>query len=493
MKFKSSTLSLVFTVFVLLIFSSCKNKNTEPTESIKPNVLLLYMDDLRPELGSYGQSQIKSPNIDALASNGIQFNEMYCNVPVCGASRASMLTGMYPTKNRFINYNTFVSKETPNAVTLPMLFKQNGYTTISNGKVYHHLDDNMQDWDEVWRPYAFDKNNQGLTPTKHWQTLWRDYQLLENIKIYKKTGTGPAYEKAEVHDSTYIDGLVTQKVIRDLKKLKTSNKPFFLTAGFIVNHLPFNAPKKYWDLYPEDSIKQPYNNFVAKNAPIESVSSSGELRQYAFIAREGQVTDEVAKKLIHGYYATVSYVDALIGDIMQNLKTLELDKNTIVVLVADHGYNLQEHAQWAKFTSHKTSMQVPFIISTPTIKKGAVSNALLELVDIYPTLIELCGLEAPGNQLEGKTFVPNITNTNLKGKDFVFTKTANAFTIKTPQYCYTEYINPKDDTFITNMLYDHTTDPDENENVVNKTEYQEITTQLKTILHANYRNNIIGE
>ncbi len=473
---------------ILFFYSllSCTTKK----EELKPNVLLLYMDDLRPELNSYDQKHIISPHIDALASSGIQFNEAYCNIPVCGASRASMLTGMYPTKNRFLNYNTFVSKETPKAVTLPMLFKQNGYTTISNGKVYHHLDDNMQDWDEVWRPYAFDKNNKELAPTDYWQSLWKDYQNSENRMLYKETDTGPAYEKAEVHDTTYIDGLMTQKVIRDLRKLKNNGKSFFLTAGFIANHLPFNAPKKYWDLYPEESIKQPYNNYIPNNAPKMSISTWGEMRAYTYIPKKGQVTDSVAKELIHGYYATVSYVDALIGKIMNALKVLELDKNTIVILVSDHGYNLQEHTQWAKFTSHRTSTRVPLIISSPSIQKGVASNALIELVDIYPTLAELCGLEIPKNQLDGKSFVKNIKDSNLKGKAYVFSKKGNAFTIKTPKYCYTEYINPKDNAMLTNMLFDHVKDADENENVVGKTEYTEIVIRLQHILHTEFKKNI---
>ena len=145
------------------------------------------MDDLRPELNSFGVVKIKSPNIDELAANGVKFTNAYCNVPVCGASRASMLTGMLPTKNRFLDYKTFAEEETPDAVSLPQLFNENGYTTISNGKIYHHLDDRETDWDEVWRPYAFDKNRNGLAPTDYWQSLWKDYHNPENIAIYKNT------------------------------------------------------------------------------------------------------------------------------------------------------------------------------------------------------------------------------------------------------------------------------------------------------------------
>lgn len=212
---------LILYTFVYVL-SGCSG-NLNP----KPNVLLLYMDDLRPQLGCYGQKQMQSPNIDQLAKEGVLFNNAYCNVAVCGASRASMLTGMRPTKNIFRDYKVFVQDDTPNAITLPQLFKKNGYTTISNGKIYHHLDDRMSDWDEIWRPYAFEENPDGLAPTDWWQGLWRDYLLPENILVYQTTNSGPAYERADVKDSDYIDGLMTQKVINDLEKLKNSNQPFF--------------------------------------------------------------------------------------------------------------------------------------------------------------------------------------------------------------------------------------------------------------------------
>mgnify|MGYP005721848405 FL=1 len=243
--------ALAFSLFVCFVAPAQTDVTGTINEpmSKKPNILLLYMDDLRPQLNSYGHEQIISPNIDALANRSVQFTQAYSNVSVCGASRASMLTGMLPTKTRFINYSTRVDIETPSQVTLPRLLKDNGYTTISNGKIYHHLDDRVSDWDEVWRPYAFDKNDRGLAPLDYWQSLWKDYHLPENIALYKATDTGPAYESADVSDNTYIDGILTDKVIGDLKRLKSSDKPFLLTAGFIAPHLPFNAPTKYWDMY----------------------------------------------------------------------------------------------------------------------------------------------------------------------------------------------------------------------------------------------------
>ena len=474
------------------IFLNCKHMVLELVPQ-KPNVLLFYIDDLRPELASFGATHIHSPNIDALAAKGIKFTNAYCNVPVCGASRASMLTGMLPTKKRFINYNTFVEKETPEAVTLPQLFKNNGYTTISNGKIYHHLDDRETDWNEVWRPYAFDKNDQGLAPTDYWQSLWKDYQNPINISNYKTTDTGPAYESADVSDSTYIDGLLTEKVIRDIKKLKKSDKPFFLSAGFISPHLPFNAPKKYWDLYDRNTIMQPENyNYTPVDAPKMSITNWPEMRSYSNIPKQGQVSDSLAIDLIHGYYATVSYTDALIGEILNELKEQELDKNTVVVFVSDHGYNLQEHTQWAKFTNYNTSTQVPLIIYNPLSKAKGTTNALTALVDVYPTLAEICGIEVPKKQLDGTSLVSILNNPNLEGKKHVFIKKGNGFTLKTKDFSYTEFLKPKDYSTVASMLYDHRKNKSESINVVHQKEFESIVSELSLTLHLQYAKNMSG-
>ncbi len=479
-------------LFVLML-SSCKGiVLDQPPE--KPNVLLFYVDDLRPELASYGAAHIQSPHIDALAEKGVKFTNAYCNVPVCGASRASMLTGMLPTKNRFLDYKTFVERETPEAITLPQLFKNNGYTTISNGKIYHHLDDRESDWDEVWRPYAFDVNDSGLAPTDYWQSLWKDYQNPDNRRHYKATDRGPAYESAAVSDSTYIDGLLTEKLIRDLRQLKKNQKPFFLTAGFINPHLPFNAPKKYWDLYDRKKIKQPENyNYIPKNAPEISISNWAEMRSYSNIPKQGQVSDSLAIDLIHGYYATVSYTDALIGKILKELEAQKLSENTLVILVSDHGYNLQEHTQWTKFTNYNTATQVPLIIYNPLSKSNGTTAALTSLIDIYPTLVELCGLKAPKNQLDGTSLVPILKNPKLEGRKHVFIKRTNGYTLKTKAFSYTEFIRSTDNSILDKMLYDHRENKVENINIVYNKDFQSIATQMSQILHSAYQKNIQGE
>ena len=486
-------LRLIKKLPILLVLLSCSEKATEQVAQ-KPNILLLYIDDLRPELASFGSLQILSPNIDALAEKGVMFTNAYCNVPVCGASRASMLTGMLPTKNRFLDYKTFVETEVPEAVTVPELLKNNGYTTISNGKIYHHLDDRDSDWNEVWRPYAFDKTDTGLAPTDYWQSIWKDYKNPYNASQYRITDRGPAYEGEDVLDSTYIDGLLTEKVIRDIKKLKKGKKPFFLTAGFISPHLPFNAPKKYWDLYDRNTIKQPENyNYTPIDAPEISISNWPEMRSYTNIPRQGQVSDRVAIDLIHGYYATISYTDALVGKILNALKEEGLENNTVVILVSDHGYNLQEHTQWAKFTNYNTSTQVPLIIYNPLSKIKGTTNALTSLVDVYPTLVEICEIEAPKKQLDGVSLVPVLDNLNCEGQEHVFIKKNNGFTLKTRDFSYTEFITPKDDSTVARMLYDHRKTKSENINVVDQKEFKSIVSELSLTLHSVYQKNIYGE
>ncbi len=473
-----------------LLFCSCRDKEEPFVEEKKPNVLLLYMDDLRPQLAVYGADQMITPNLDKLAAAGTQFTNAYCNVPVCGASRASMLTGMLPTKDRFLDYSTFVDQDAPEAITLPQLFQQNGYTTISNGKIYHHLDDRISDWDEIYRPYAFDENDQGLSPTDYWQSLWKDYQLPGNRREYRETGTGPAYESAPVADSVYIDGLMTEKVLRDLRKLKNSEKPFFLTAGFISPHLPFNAPQKYWNLYNREDIRQPENHdYIPVNAPEESISKWFEMRAYSNIPKEGQVSDSLAIDLIHGYYATVSYTDALVGKIMDELERLDLEKSTIIVLISDHGYHLQEHTMWAKFTPYRIAAQVPLIIANPLMgEQVEKQESLLSLVDLYPTLSDLCDLKGVSNeQLDGKSFVFALSEKEAVINDHVFIKRGNIYTVKTMGYAYSEIINKKGN-IVRRMLYDHKNDPHENENIIDDEPHLESQNELKKILRRHYLN-----
>ena len=478
----------------LIFLVTCITTITYCHENVKkPNILLLYMDDLRPELKSYGATHIYSPNIDKLSKKGVQFNKAYANIAVCGASRASMLTGIYPGKNYFIDYKTRTDVEKKDIVSLPKHLKNNGYTTISNGKIYHFLDDKWNDWDEVWRPYAFEGPKE-IKPIDWWESLWKDYQTKENKELENLTGKGPAFEKAVVDDSILIDGLLTNKVIRDIKRLKNESSPFFLTAGFISNHLPFIAPERFWDMYDYDSIKLPPNDTPPLNSPSISISNNGELiNGYLGIPKKGDLSEDLSKKLKHGYYATISYVDHLVGKIINTLEEEKLSENTIVIFVSDHGFNLKEHSQWGKYTSHRISGRVPLIIYDPKTKSSINSNSLVELVDIYPTVIDLLGLESPDHILDGKSLVKILKDPKYENKSHVFMKNAKGYTIKTADYSYTEYLKLNDNRQpIGNMLFDHKNDTNETINLSKDIRYKNVVDSLSSLLHSRYRINIYG-
>ncbi|MGB5419828.1 sulfatase [Algibacter sp.] len=449
------------TLLNVLVCLSCASKpKTEATKHInkKPNILFIAVDDLRPELNFYGANHIKSPNLDQLAGESLVFNRAYCNVPVCGASRASLMTGARPTRKRFIDAHTKKNEDYPKAISLPMLLKQNGYTTISNGKIYHYNKDDASAWDEMWQP---DK-------------LW-SYALPESQEIRENTKRGLPFEIAKVHDSVYRDGKLALKVIKDLNKLKESNQPFFLTMGLAKPHLPFTAPKKYWDMYDRDAIKFPESYIQPETTPKQAFHNFGELRQYENIPKKGDLPDELAKELIHGYYACVSYIDAQIGFVLDELKRLELEDDTIVILWGDHGWNLGDHKLWCKHVTFETALRTPLIIKVPGKTKGEKTDAIIEYIDIYPSLTELVGLEAP-NTVEGKSFVP-IINGETSKKDWAVSKFKDAVTLIKGDLFYTEWTDDKGVAYA-RMLFDHKTDPLELDNLTEKPEYKEIVEQL---------------
>ncbi len=463
------SLTIIFLLFIsaILLASSCIS-DKKPQ---KPNVLFIAVDDLRPEINFYGASQIISPNIDRLASEGLSFNRAYCNVPVCGASRASLLTGIKPTKNRFVNYYTYAQNDAPGAVSIPQHFKNNGYYTISNGKIFHNQDDLLESWsEEPWRPTPRNGN-------------WRNYITDENLEIADSISDGRSwpYEWVEAHDTAYFDGLMAQKTIRDLKRLKEMDTSFFLAAGFLKPHLPFNAPQKYWDMYLMDQISLPDNYYRPENAPDAAIHNFGELRNYYGVPKKGPVSDEMAKTLIRGYYACVSYTDAQIGKLLNTLDELGLRENTIVILWGDHGWQLGEHTLWCKHSNFDIAMRVPLIISAPGYKNALKTNALVEYIDIFPTLCELADLGLPP-QLHGKSFVPLMKDPNQKFKDVIYARFINGESIKTDRYLYTEWYD-KENKFYGRMLYDHELDPDENVNISEFPENETLVDSLSKKLH----------
>ncbi len=419
----------------------------------RPNVLFLAVDDLRPELGCYGQEHMRTPHLDALAKRSVLFERAYCNIPVCGASRSSLMTGIRGTRARFVGFDCHASKDAPGAIPLNGHFKAAGYTTISLGKIFHHPDDFAEGWSEpAWRPKA---------PM---------YARPENLAKAKanpgQRKYGPPFEEADVPDDFFGDGKLADEAVARLGQLAKGGKPFFLAVGFFKPHLPFVAPKRYWDLYPEATVKMPDNYYPPKNAPAGAVHASSELRAYADVPKQGVLPEGLARQLIRGYRAATSYTDAQIGRVLAELDALGLRENTVVILWGDHGWNLGEHTMWCKHCCFETSMRVPMIVSAPMspgFKVGAKTAAIAEYIDIYPTLCDLAGLEKP-RQLQGMSFAPVLADPSRPLRDAAIGRFGNGDTIRTATHRFTIYSDGSGGE-AGRMLYDHGADPGENANI----------------------------
>ena len=468
------SLKLMPLLGLLIIVASCNREAGKQQGFEIPNILFIAVDDLRPELGCYGVGHIHSPNIDRLAAEGTRFDRSYCNIPVCGASRASLMTGLRPARNRFLTYYTRADEDAPGITTLPQHFRNHGYQTISNGKIFHHDNDATESWDEIWNPASNGKS-------------WRDYAVQENIDAdTSDRHRGPPFERAVLNDTIYKDGKTAEKVIRDLQMLKQIGQPFFLTAGFMKPHLPFNAPDKYWELY-DGKVRLPDNNYPPENAPPESIHSFGELRAYGGIPEKGPVSDEMALDLIQGYYACVIYTDAQIGKILKELERLELDKSTIVILWGDHGWNLREHGLWCKHCNYETSLHTPLILKVPGSKQVKSSVEIVEFVDIYPTLCELAGLELP-DHLQGNSFKDLLYDGEAVSDGVAVCQWYKGITTIKENYFYTEWVDESDTPFA-RMLYDHARDPDENVNISEQNQNEAVIVQMSEEMRRSRAEN----
>lgn len=438
---------------VMLVSGLCSG-----ADNSKPNVLFIAVDDLRPVLGCYGASEVISPNMDKLASKSVVFSKAYCSVPTCGASRASLFTGLQPTAQRFVDYKTTIDKDAPDVPTLPQVFKEAGYTTLSYGKIIHHKDDaEKRSWSEkAWIP-----GNERL-----------DARLDVTLKRLSKAKRGLMFEAADVSDEGYIDGKTTQKTIQTLRRLKKDGKPFFLGCGFKKPHMPFYVPKKYWDMYDPSALSLADNRYLPKGAP-KSLRSSNELNGYVLDDYDLE-SDAWHRAMIHGYYACVSYIDAQVGKIMQELKDLGLDDNTIVVLWGDHGFHLGEHNFWSKHNTMDVSLRVPLFVHVPGKMQGE-ANAMVSSVDIYPTLCELAGLPIPSH-VQGKSFVPMLDDLSQSMQESVYARFRDGDAVITESYAFTRYSDGE------SMLYDHKKDPKENRNVATNPEYKDVVAKMRKLL-----------
>lgn len=461
----------------------------------RPNVLFIVVDDLRPEFGAYGCSYIKSPHLDRLAGSGMTFDRAYCQQAVCSPSRSSVMTGARPDTTRVWDLQTHFRVALPDVVTLGQHFKNHGYFVQGMGKIYHVAElDDPPTWSVPWQvPRAALYGS----PESH-EILQRKMAGQPGEPPRPPTvpnARGPAFEAADVPDDTFQDGKVAELAVATLRELRGKPRPFFLAIGFTRPHLPFVAPKKYWDLYDPAGIHPASNQFRPEGAPAYAIGDGTEMRHYHGIPG-GSIPDDLARQLRHGYRAAISYADAQIGKVLDELDRLGLRENTIVILWGDHGWKLGEHDAWCKHSNCEDDTRAPLLLSVPGMKHaGAHSAALVEFVDIYPTLCEIAGLPLPAH-LEGLSFKPLLDDPRRPWKQAAFSqyprkhdgRALMGYSMRTERYRFTAWVHRTDVLKIDALeLYDHDVDPQENTNVANRPENAALVARLTQQLRAGWR------
>ncbi len=454
----------------------------------KPNVLFIAIDDLRPELGCYGKHVI-SPNIDKLAASGVQFNRAYCQQAVCGASRLSLMGGLYPTNTREQTFHVNGWRERhPNLLTMNQHFGMHGYQTIGMGKIYHGHSSgpatDLENWD-TWidvstSEYALQKNKDLVTQALKDKTKGSTHAPPE----------GPMTELADVPDDTYIDGKRAARAINVLDQLANDGeKPFFLAVGFTKPHLPFVAPKKYWDLYDRDSFSMPSNSGRPPQWPEDAAfTKANEMQRYVDYVGNGpkDFPQSLNKRLLHGYAAAASFVDANVGRVLDALEEKGLADNTIVVLWGDHGWKLGDHSSWCKHTNFECDTRVPLIVRDPRMNSGQTTDRLVELIDLYPTLCDLTGIETPAH-CQGRSF-RGLLDDPESGHRYSSYSSYPAWkslghSVRFKTFRYTEWFHNDTGTLRARVLTDLRKDPGEVTNCAEDPAYTESLAAAKTELH----------
>lgn len=435
-------------------------------ESPKPNVLLICVDDLKPAIGCYGDEMAKTPNIDALGQRAVVFERAYCNQAVCAPSRNALMTSLRPQTLGIYDLATNFRQSRPDAVTLAQHFRQAGYRAQSLGKIFHIGHGNYEDeksWDV---PHFYAKTVSYAL--KENQVPTREGALFEN-KRPDELPRGAATEIADVSDETYADGMIAAEAIRRLQSAKSAKEPFFIAVGFLKPHLPFVAPKKYWDMHDPAKLPQPERLTAPDGAPEYAPQYSMELKNYANIPDQSKpLPADLTRHLIHGYYAATSYMDAQLGKVLDELKKLDLEKNTIVVVWGDHGWHLGDHGMWCKHTNYEQATRIPLLVAAPGAKAGH-SQALIETVDLYPTLSDLAGIPLPKG-LDGESFAPVLRQSSAKHRPYVThvypRKAMIGRAVRDERYRLVEWKKPGEPVTSSEYeLYDYQTDPGETKNL----------------------------
>ncbi len=434
----------------------------------KTNVLFIVVDDLRTQLGCYGMPWVHSPNIDKLAEESLLFERAYCQQAICSPSRCSVLSGCRPDTTTIYDLQTPLRKAMPDVVTLPEKFKVSGYETVSIGKVYHHAKDDLQGWSRDPFQSTGDWKGRGYLTDEALEVIVQCDAEQEAMGSARR-GLGPAFEAADVPDDAYHDGKDALAAIRELGSLAELDRPFFLAMGFHKPHLPFSAPKRYWDMYDPAELPLALNLFEPDGVTEFSLTNFGELRGYFGIPKEGDIPEDLARRLIHGYCACVSYMDAQLGKVIDEVKRLGLWDNTAIMFWGDHGWKLGEHNSWSKHTNFEIDTRAPLMARMPGMKaEGASTDALVEFVDMYPTLCELCGLDIP-DTCEGTSFAPLLDDPELAWKEAAFSQYPRGkvmgYAMRTDRYRYMEWRDRQTQEVLAREVYDHSQDPQENNNL----------------------------
>lgn len=459
------------------------------------NVLFIAVDDMRPELGCYGNTVVKTPNIDRMAGQGMVFNHAYCQQAVCSPSRSSLLTGRRPDATKVWDLETHFRVALPDAITLPQYFKNNGYYCSALSKIYHHGFEDGRSWNEPhWYPkgYAVDTDPVDWTKRIVSQHNVNVQEYVEKSKPDpadndkraakgKSAKAGPAFEVSPKADDELPDGATAAEAVKRLHVLKGKGQPFFFAVGFLKPHLPFVAPKKYWDLYDPDKIPLPAIDHLPEGCPEFAGHNNSELHAYPGVPKENPIPADFAKQLRHGYYACISYTDAQIGRVLDALKAEGLADNTVVVLWGDHGWQLGDHGLWHKHTNFEIATRAPLLISVPHAKTaGQKCDAPVEFVDVYPTLADVCGLPAPAG-LDGaslKPFIENPKADKLKVAISQYPRGAGqdgpvmGYSIRDERWRCTFWRQRNGEKIVATELYDEVNDPAETASLADKPEHK---------------------